>query len=111
MYNRYVPTQEGGYRRQPMEEPERSPCPPPPQDCPEQQLCQESCQRECQQECPQESQPACPQTCPRQKQQQPLLGGLDLGDLLLLCVILLIVLESDGQDRLPLLIAAAAFLL
>ena len=35
MYNRYVPTQEGGYRRQPMEEPERSPCPPPPQDCPE----------------------------------------------------------------------------
>lgn len=36
--------------------------------------------------------------------------SLDTGDLLLLCIVLLLMIDSDGDDLLPLLITAAAFL-
>ena len=43
--------------------------------------------------------------------EQPRQSGLDLGDLLLLCIIILLLIDSDGEDIFPILIMAAAFLL
>ena len=39
------------------------------------------------------------------------LFGMDLGDLLLLCIVILLVIDCDEDDYFPLLIMAAAFLI
>lgn len=91
MYNRYIPGQDGAYRRECVEEP----CPPPPR-----------MPVEAPQECAKELPPPPPEA---EKQQS--LWGMDLGDLLLICILFLILLESEDEDPLPLLITAAAFLL
>jgi len=36
-------------------------------------------------------------------------SGIDLGDILLLCIVILLISESDGDDILPILAAVAAF--
>lgn len=94
MYNRYIPGADGSYQCQTVAEPIReAPCrqnpSPPAQDCPVQD-------------------PAPPRPV---RQQQQTLFGLDLGDLLLLAVILLLLLDADEGEMLPLLLTAAAFLL
>ena len=38
------------------------------------------------------------------------LEGLDIGDLLLLCIIVLLLIDCDEEDSVPLLITIAAFL-
>ena len=48
---------------------------------------------------------------PPEAEKQQSLWGMDLGDLLLLCILFLILLESQDEDPLPLLITAAAFFL
>lgn len=92
MYNRYIPGQDGAYRRECVEEP----CPSPPSRIP-------SAPQDCAQEPP-------PHPRPEAEKQQSLLG-MDLGDLLLLCILFLILLDSEDEDPLPLLITAAAFFL
>ena len=93
MYNRYIPGQDGAYRRERVEEPY------PPQPTPRMPVASP-------QDCAQEPPPAPPEA---EKQQS--LWGMDLGDLLLLCILFLILLESQDEDPLPLLITAAAFFL
>ncbi len=91
MYNRYIPGNNGIYQRQVVEEPHPEascPVPPPPCEAPP-----ENCTPS----------PAC--------QSQGLFAGLDLGDVLLLCVILLLLLDADQDDMLSLLIMAVAFIL
>lgn len=91
MYNRYIPGNNGIYQRQVVEEPHpKSSCPVPPPPC----------------EAPPENCTPSP-TC----QSQGLFAGLDLGDVLLLCVILLLLLDADQDDMLSLLIMAVAFIL
>ena len=51
-----------------------------------------------------------PNTC-ISHQKQPAASGLDLGDLLLLCIVLLLLLDADRDDVFGPMIAAAAFIL
>lgn len=93
MYNRYIPGSNGVYERRSVYEPKEN-----PEQC---AICS-----------PQErtaEEPTCNRhTHPRKSP----FGGLslDTGDLLLLCIVLLLMIDSDGEDFLPILITAAAFL-
>ena len=91
MYNHYVPGHDGIYHRQTIadkprsienEEPAPSACfDEPPKERTQGIAC-----------CTQQS-------------------GMDLGDILLFCIIALLVIDCDEEDSLPLLIMAAALLL
>jgi len=91
LYNRYIPGSNGVYERRSVYEPKENPeqCSSPQNKTPEEAPCIRH---------------AHPRKSP--------LGGLslDTGDLLLLCIVLLLLIDSDGEDFLPLLITAAAFL-
>lgn len=95
MYNRYIPGADGSYQCQIVPEPVREaphapePACPPAQEAP----------------CPE---PAAP--CRTGRKQQQTLFGMDLGDLLLLAVIGLLLLDAEEEETLPLLLTAAAFL-
>lgn len=92
MYNRYIPNSSGIYQRRTVEEPK----PEPRQEtdvCPQAQ--QECC------EIPKETKRRPPQSAQ---------SGFDLGDLLLLCILLLLVLDAEQEDLTPLLLAAAVLL-
>jgi len=93
MYNRYIPGTGGVYERRIVEEPKRTaPCPVPKEEPLPEPIR------------PEPPQPSCCRSAPVQ--------GLDPGDLLVLAVILLMMLDSDGEEDLtPVLITAAAFLL
>ena len=86
MYNRYIPGTNGIYERQSIPEPVRS------APTPEPQLCQTG-------ELPKEP-----------ERIKPCSTGPDLGDLLLLCIILLLMVDSEQEDLTSILITAAAFL-
>ncbi len=90
MYNRYIPGADGSYQCHPVVEPLQTPLPAAePSPCPDQ-----------------------PPPCPaREQKQQQTLFGLDQGDLLLLAVIWLLLLDAEENEVLPLLLTAAAFLL
>ena len=45
------------------------------------------------------------------RRDQKSLLDLDLGDLLLLCIVILLVIDCDEEDYFPILIMAAAFLM
>ena len=94
MYNRYVPESSGVYRKLPVEEPKKD--------------------QPCLQAAPAEPLPdACETPCSR-GEQPPCSGGpfpMDLGDLLLLCVVLLLLVDCEEDDWMNVLITAAAFLL
>ncbi len=96
MYNHYIPGSAGVYERRTVEEPKKDlPCPPFPKPEPE-------------------PEPPCEQPECVRREQPAQTGGpfsIDLGDLLLLCIVLLILLDCDGEDHTSLLITAAAFLL
>lgn len=92
MYNRYIPGTNGIYERRSVQEPSK----------------------------PTEKQIAAQETnanifqqntdngkCCMKKQ---LSSGIDLGDILVLCIILLLLLDSDEDDIFPLLITAIVFL-
>ena len=92
MYIRYIPGADGSYQCHPVVEPFQEPSPPAePEPCPAQ-----------------EAPPPCPA---REQKQQQTLFGLDQGDLLLLAVIWLLLLDAEENEVLPLLLTAAAFLL
>lgn len=110
MYNRYIPTENGTYRCNRVEEwpvsvppkpadaPPEPPCPPPPPPPPP---------------------PQPPQPC---REESSLFGhgflkrllprNLDMGDLLILLIVLLLMTDSDdGDDSLTVLLTIAAFLI
>ena len=95
MYNRYVQGQNGTYERYsvPDVSETRKPVSNEPVDnCEEQREKTEIAQQ---------------QNCHDHKS----LFGMDLGDLLLLCIVILLVIDCDEDDYFPILIMAAAFLM
>ena len=86
MYNRYIPDSNGIYERHSVPEPESKEHFAPPL------LLQEASK-----------------SCEKRHIDDNNRFGMDLGDLLLLCIVLLLLIDSDGDDKLPLLIMAAAF--
>ena len=94
MYNRYVPGHDGNYRRQMIPDASELRCPPP--ENPVKEAC-----------CEQETEIAQQQKSIRSTG----FSGFDLGDLLLLCIVILLWIDAKEEDTLPLLITAAAFLL
>ena len=90
MYNRYIPETNGVYKRQVIEE-----CHAPAPHAP----------------LPEGSAPI--QTISQSAGRSPAKNNpvLDLGDLLLLCIILLILLDADPDDQLSIFIAAIAVFL
>ena len=94
MYNRYIPGSNGVYERRSV--PERSGTSFPAHDTVSVHTCENSTADVCTQ-----------QPCGKP---DTLLKGLDVGDLLLICIVILLFLDSEEDDMLPLLIAAAAFL-
>lgn len=92
MYNRYVPGHDGTYHRKTVIEPDPV-------------LCDKNNERI-------QSPEAC--TSARNQQQLPCRNAsesFDLGDLLLVCIVLLLLLDCDEEDGLSLIVMAAAFLL
>ncbi len=91
MYNRYVPGHDGSYRRQTVAEPQKI--------CPTPEFEAKNCEE--------------PHTIVQQQEKpcRSASDGFDLGDLLLLCIIVLLMIDSDGDDSLPLMIMIGAFLL
>lgn len=90
MYNRYVPGHDGSYRRHTVAEPEK--CPPP--SLPVEVSCEEH-----------------PTPPPKKRPVHSQTAGIDIGDLLLLCIVALLLIDSEEEDSVPLLIMAAVFLL
>ena len=90
MYNRYVPNNNGTYERIAVQESTMN----------ETEYIQEP--KECR-----ETETAQQQRCATDRN----FLGFDLGDLLLLCIVILLLVESEGDDILPILIMAAAFLM
>lgn len=94
MYNRYIPGTNGAYQRSVIQESRSEPGPCIPK--------------------PPISVPKSDDTCAIPLKEQPVVNrksaGIDLGDLLLLCVVLLILLDCEQEDTLPILLTAAAFL-
>ena len=86
MYNRYIPGSNGVYEKHSVLIPDAV------QEHASGNNCKEQTKRPC-------------ETGP-----QTLTSGWDLGDLLLLCIVILLLLDSEDGDILPILIAAAAFL-
>ena len=91
MYNRYVPGNDGIYRRQTVATAE-------PTTCMKQEPLTETCEDRT--EIAQQHRRPC----------QNRSDSFDLGDLLLLCIIGLLLVDSEEEDNLPLLITAAAIL-
>lgn len=90
MYNRYVPGHDGVYSRQTVAEPEK-PC---------------SVQENTYTVCKEKPEIAQQHRRPFQNRSE----GLDLGDLLLLCIVILLLIDCEEEDSIPLMIMAAAFL-
>ena len=88
IYNRYIPESNGIYKKHCVVFPDAEPKPVTTDTSKKQDR-----------ECPTQE---CGQPNPR--------FGWDLGDLLLLCIVILLLLDSEEGDMLPILIAAAAFL-
>lgn len=86
MYNRYIPGSNGTYYRQQVTMPEQK----KPHSNEDEEISFQPNPRNV--------------TCPQGSK------GLDLGDILLLCVIAILFIDSDEEDRIPLIIAAAAYL-
>lgn len=90
MYNRYVPGHDGTYRRQTVAD-TAAPCKKP-------EVPSASCEEP--KEIAQQQRRPCRITS----------EGFDLGDLLLLCIVILLFIDSEEDDNLPFLIMAAALL-
>lgn len=93
MYNRYIPGTNGVYERRTVHEPRQT---------------ADNCSLAPSQEEPHEQAACVKPVQPRRSSHGGL--SLDTGDLLLLCIVLLLMIDSDGDDILPLMITAAAFL-
>jgi len=92
MYNRYVPGHNGIYERITVDEP-KSADPTPP-------YCGETSNNL-------KTETAQHQKVSRRKSRI----DFDLGDMLLLCVVVLLAIDADEEDVFPLLVLAAAFLM
>lgn len=87
MYNRYIPGSNGVYKRIPTAEPQTE---------------VKTCTAES---------GACSSTVRTPPTDcRPSRKGTDIGDMLILCIVILLLLDSDGEDMLTILIAAVAFI-
>lgn len=93
VYNRYIPSADGGFTRVQVAEPQTEM--PAVPACTQERAC------------------APPATAGAGQGilHRLLPAGLDAEDLLILAILLLLVLEGEEEDMLPILLAAAAFLL
>lgn len=89
MYNRYIPQSNGIYKRHSIEIP----------DIPNKQHTPALSQEE----------KTSSAACVHKPLKDEAFGTWDLGDLLLLCIAVLLLLESEEDDILPILVAIAAF--
>lgn len=92
MYNRYIPGTNGVYERRSVQETECSKPTTYHENTPEIKFSQHD---------------ITDKTCCRNKSVS---SGLDTGDLLVLCILLLLLIDSDEEDVLPIIITAVAFL-
>ena len=118
MYNRYIPTENGGYRRQVVEDhprPANPPQAPPPQTSPPEPVTKPGTMTPL--TCP--SQPK-PKKRPGPPQKPPhssnatltqLLDGVDKGDLILLLILVLLLMDGETDNGTLLLTVALYFLL
>lgn len=95
MYNRYIQGQNGTYERYSVPDISES-C--KQEDYTQSEICEEMQEKT--------------EIAQQQNSRDPKgLFGMDLGDLLLLCIVILLVIDCDEDDYFPLLIMAAAFLI
>lgn len=87
MYNRYIPSSNGTYKRQSIHIPDHENTP------------HHTDQNKKDHEKTNESR--------KQPQHQ---NNFDLGDLLLLCIVVLLLLDTDEEDALPIILVIAAFM-
>lgn len=89
VYNRYIPQPDGRYLRMDVQ---------PPQETPAQ---------------PMQSEPSCAPPCNAGGGffSRLLPRGTDTGDLLVIAILLLLLVDSDADDPLPVLLTLAAFIL
>lgn len=92
MYNRYIPGTNGIYERKTVQEPTISTQGPHKEITAEIDTCRKITEEN---------------RCCNKKL---LPSGIDIGDILVLCIILLLLLDSDEDDIVPLLITAVVFL-
>lgn len=95
VYNRYIPSADGGFTRVRVAAPPQTEASVVPA-CTQEHIC---------------APPPSPAGAGRGMLSRLLPAGLDAEDLLILAILLLLVLEGDEEDMLPILLAAAAFLL
>ena len=86
MYNRYIPGSNGIYQRHSVEVPDN------PAHCVIPGAHKETEEHH------------------KEKQTWSNVQGLDLGDMLLICIVVLMLLDSEDGDILPILVSVAAFL-
>ena len=96
MYNRYIQGQNGTYERHPV--PDIA------------EICKTSMSETIEAPCETEQNKREIAQQQNRRDQKSLLD-LDLGDLLLLCIVILLVIDCDEEDYFPILIMAAAFLM
>ena len=89
MYNRYIPGSNGIYHKHSINIPD----PEPDASC-----------KEITEPCEQPKEHGCKQVCRSQSR------GWDLGDILLLCIVVLLLIDSEEGEMMPILIAVAAYL-
>ena len=94
VYNRYIPSADGGFTRVQVAEPQTEMSAIPA--CTQERAC---------------APPPAAAGAGQGILHRLLPAGLDAEDLLILAILLLLVLEGEEEDMLPILLAAAAFLL
>ena len=89
MYNRYIPGSNGIYQKHSINIPDPEP---------------ETFCKAITEPCEQAKEPTRKQACRNQSR------GWDLGDILLLCIVVLLLIDSEEGEMMPILIAVAAYL-
>lgn len=108
MYNRYIPQPDGSYQRKRMEEPRRDP--PKPTPPPQEPVCPPP-QPEPGSLCPPTPQPHCRQQNSPGFLQQLLPQDFDMGDLMVIVLLLLIAGECEQERSNALLTLALYFIM
>ena len=109
MYNRYIPGANGTFQRTVVDDRPPQPPPPPPQPAPPETTICPPPEHDQQPECV--PAPGCAENTATHILRRFLPRGVDIGELLALCIVLLLLVDSDQDDTLTVLITIAVFLL
>ena len=107
MYNRYIPTENGGYRRQIVEDRPKPPSPVVPTEPPAKAI---PLPQACQNPAPKPKPPSKPPACSNASL-SGLLDGVDKGDLIILLILVLLLMDGETDNGTLLLTVALYFLL